>query len=336
MTSRKRYSSSIDVARLAGVSQSAVSRTYREGASVSEETRRKVLEAATAIDYRPSMIPRIMLTHRSYLVAVVVGGLYNPFYANVLEIFSARLQEAGYLVLLIHTDSGHTLDDIIPRLSSYRVDAIVSALAVMSGAAAQDLARLKIPVVLFNAALANNWVSSVSSDNLGASRAMAAHLIERGATRFGFIAGPANSSASKDRFAGFRDRLAENGVQPLAFAEADYRYEGGRAAALALFTDARPPDALFCANDLMAMGAMDALRTDLGLRVPEDVLVAGFDDIPAAAWPSYGLTTVIQDASRMVDKAIELLRAKMAHHDGPGGIRTIVPATLVARKSTAR
>jgi DNA-binding LacI/PurR family transcriptional regulator len=206
----------------------------------------------------------------------------------------------------------------------------------MSGAAAQDLARLKIPVVLFNAALANNWVSSVSSDNVGASRAMAAHLIERGATRFGFIAGPANSSASKDRFAGFRDRLAENGVQPLAFAEADYRYEGGRAAALALFTDARPPDALFCANDLMAMGAMDALRTDLGLRVPEDVLVAGFDDIPAAAWPSYGLTTVIQDASRMVDKAIELLRAKMAHHDGPGGIRTIVPATLVARASTAR
>lgn len=143
MTSRKRYSSSIDVAQLAGVSQSAVSRTYREGASVSEETRRKVLEAATALDYRPSMIPRIMLTHRSYLVAVVVGGLYNPFYANVLEIFSARLQEAGYLVLLIHTDSGHTLDDIIPRLSSYRVDAIVSALAVMSGAAAQDLARLK-------------------------------------------------------------------------------------------------------------------------------------------------------------------------------------------------
>ena len=143
MTSRKRYASSIDVARLAGVSQSAVSRTYREGTSVSEETRRKVLEAATALDYRPSMIPRIMLTHRSYLVAVVVGGLYNPFYATVLEIFSARLQEAGYQVLLIHTDSGHTLDDVIPRLSSYRVDAIVSALAVMSPAAAQDLARLE-------------------------------------------------------------------------------------------------------------------------------------------------------------------------------------------------
>ncbi|HEY5204225.1 MAG TPA: LacI family DNA-binding transcriptional regulator [Roseiarcus sp.] len=336
MTSRKRYASSIDVAKLAGVSQSAVSRTYRQGTSVSEETRRKVLEAATALDYRPSMIPRIMLTHRSYLVAVVVGGLYNPFYATVLEIFSARLQDAGYQVLLMHTDSGHTLDDIIPRLSSYRVDAIVSALAVMSGAAAQDLARLKIPVVLFNAALANKWVSSVSSDNLGAGRAVAAHLVERGAKRFGFIAGPANSSASKVRFAGFRGQLAENQTAPVAFAEGDYRYEGGRAAALAIFAAAHPPDALFCANDLMAIGAMDALRTDLGLRVPEDVLVAGFDDIPAAAWAAYGLTTVVQDASRMVDQTIALLRARMAQHDAPGGVRTIVPATLVVRGSTRR
>jgi DNA-binding LacI/PurR family transcriptional regulator len=336
MTSRKRYASPIDVAKLAGVSQSAVSRTYREGTSVSEETRRKVLEAATTLDYRPSMIPRIMLTHRSFLVAVVVGGLYNPFYATVLEIFSARLQDAGYHVLLMHTDSGHSLDDIIPRLSSYRVDAIVSALAVMSGEAAQDLARLKIPVVLFNAALANKWVSSVSSDNFAASRAMAAHLVERGATRFGFIAGPANSSASKDRFAGFRERLAESGIEAVALAEADFRYEGGRGAALAIFSDARPPNALFCANDLMAMGAMDALRADLGLRVPEDVLVAGFDDIPAAAWAAYGLTTVVQDASRMVDEAIALLHATMAQHDGPGGIRTIVPARLVVRDSTGR
>ena len=190
--------------------------------------------------------------------------------------------------------------------------------------------------MLFNAALANKWVSSVSSDNLGASRAVAAHLVERGATRFGFIAGPANSSASKDRFAGFRERLAENGIEPVAFAEADYRYEGGRAAALAIFTDAHPPDALFCANDLMAMGAMDALRTDLGLRVPDDVLVAGFDDIPAAAWAAYGLTTVVQDASRMVDKTIALLRATMAQHDPPGGVGTIVPARLVVRDSTGR
>ncbi len=336
MASRKRYASSTDVAQLAGVSQSAVSRTYREGTSVSEETRRKVLEAATALDYRPSMIPRIMLTHRSHLVAVVVGGLYNPFYATVLETFAARLQEAGYQVLLMHTDSGHSLDGIIPRLSSYRVDAIVSALAVVSAAAAQALAKLRIPVVLFNAAVSNAWVSSVCSDNLGASRAVAAHFLERGARRFGFISGPVNSSASRDRLEGFRSRLVENGIERIAIAEADYHYEGGRAAARAMFGGARSPDALFCANDLMAMGAMDALRTDLGLRVPEDILIAGFDDVPAAAWAAYGLTTVVQDASTMVDKTIELVEATMAQHETGGARRVVVPATLVVRGSTDR
>lgn len=336
MTIRKPYASSTDVARLAGVSQSAVSRTYRPGASVSEDTRRKVVEAATALDYRPSMIPRIMLTHRSHLVAVVVGGLYNPFYATVLERFAVRLQDSGYQVLLMHTESGHSLDGIIPRLASYRVDAVVSALGVESEAAAQALARFKVPLVSFNAPVSNQWISSVCCDNLGAGRAMAQHLLSKGARRFGFIAGPATSSASEDRLRGLRERLLGAGIGAIQVAHADYRYEGGRAATLTMFAKRRRPDALFCANDLMAIGAMDALRAELGLRVPEDVLVAGFDDIPAASWTSYNLTTVVQDASSMVERSIELLRATMAQGQEGGGFRTTVPGELVVRGSTGR
>ena len=335
MTAGKRYASSIDVARLAGVSQSAVSRTYRPGASVSEETRRKVVEAATALDYRPSVIPRIMLTHRSHLVAVVVGGLYNPFYVTVLEQFAIRLQEAGYQVLLMHIDSGHSLDGVIPRLASYRVDAVVSALAVMSTASAQALARFKVPVVSFNAPVSNEWVSSVCCDNVGAGRTVADHLLSHGAQRFGFIGGPASSSASRGRLQGFRGRLLEAGVRRLDVVEANYRYEGGHAAALEMFGGGGGPDALFCANDLMAMGAIDALRTKMGLSVPDDVLVAGFDDIPAASWTPYDLTTVVQDAEAMVERSIGVLRATMAQHDG-GGSRTIVPGELVIRGSTNR
>jgi DNA-binding LacI/PurR family transcriptional regulator len=301
MTGKRRYASSVDVARLAGVSQSAVSRTYREGTSVSEETRRKVHEAATALDYRPSMIPRIMLTHRSHLVGVVVGGLYNPFYASVLENFASRLQEAGYQILLMHTDSGHSIDGIIPQLSSYRVDAIFSALAVLSTKSADALAD---------------------------------HLLECGARRFGFIAGAANSSASQDRLEGFRDRLKEAGIGQVEVFEADFRYEGGRSAALAMFEGRRGPDAVFCANDLMAMGAMDALRSDLGMRVPEDVLVVGFDDIPPASWSAYDLTTVAQDASSLVKESIDLLRTMMVHHDGVRGRRAVIPAKIVIRGST--
>ena len=331
-----RYASSTDVARLAGVSQSAVSRTYKPGASVSEATRRKVLAAAEELGYRPSLIPQIMLNHRSYLIAVVVGALYNPFYARVLEEFTTRLQAIGHQVLLVHVDSGHTLDTAIPRLASYRVDAIVSALAILSPQAADELARLRIPVISFNSPVKNEWVSSVSCDNEAAAHSIADLMIDRGATRFAYITGPLRSPASEERLVGFRQRLAERGIADLRVEEADFRYEAGHAAALALRADARTaPDAIFCANDLLALGAMDALRQTLGLRVPADVMVAGFDDIPAASWLAYDLTTFVQDAPRMVEAALGI--AGVASGTAPvGDIRIVVPATLVERGSTRR
>ena len=139
MTQSRRYPSSTDVARLAGVSQSAVSRTFSEGKSVSEDTRKKVLKAAKKLGYSPNFIPRILLKHRSHFVAVVISGTSNPFYALAFEEFTKALQKTGHQVLLIHTDSDHSLDGVLPRLASYRVDAIVSALPVLSEEAAQSL-----------------------------------------------------------------------------------------------------------------------------------------------------------------------------------------------------
>ena len=150
MGDRRRYASSTEVARLAGVSQSTVSRTYTQGGSVSEPDPAKVLAAAGQLGYRPSLIPRIMLTHRSYLVAIVVGGMYNPFYSAVLEQFAIKLPEIGFQPLLVHVDSGDSLDDALPRLASYRVDAVVSALAIRSSARRASLAQLAVPVIAFN------------------------------------------------------------------------------------------------------------------------------------------------------------------------------------------
>lgn len=331
-----RYASSTDVARLAGVSQSAVSRTYKPGASVSAETRRKVLEAAEALGYRPSLIPQIMLHHRSYLVAIVVGGMYNPFYATVLEAFTIQLQAIGHQVLLVHVDSGHALDAAIPRLASYRVDAIVSALSILSPRSADELARFKIPVISFNTPVKNEWVSSVSCDNVGAGRQIADLFVARGARSFGYITGLAGSPATDERLAGYRDRLAELDFAEIAIASADFHYEGGHEAALRLFEGPERPAAIFCANDLMAMGAIDALRKIVGLRVPEDVLVAGFDDIPTASWAAYDLTTFVQDAPRMVAEALRIVQSATATHESPGDIRIVVPATLVERGTTRR
>jgi DNA-binding LacI/PurR family transcriptional regulator len=329
----KKYASSVDVARMAGVSQSAVSRTFSGATNVSEGTRKKVLEAAKRLDYRPSLIPRIMLTHRSNLVAIVVGGLYNPFYSAVLEQFTVKFQASGHQVLLVHVASDHALDAVIPKLASYRVDAIVSALAILSPRAAQTLAKLRIPVISFNTAVKNEWVTPVSCDNIGAGRSIAELFVARGARSFGFISGPVTSHASAGRLTGFKERLRELRAGPVKVARGDYRYEGGFAAALDMFACSGRPEALFCANDLLAIGAVDAMRKSLGIRVPEDVVVAGFDDIPAAAWASYDLTTFVQDGARMVDEALSIL-AVAAAGIGPGAEAVVIPARLIERGTT--
>jgi DNA-binding LacI/PurR family transcriptional regulator len=330
---RKKYASSIDVARMAGVSQSAVSRTFSGGAKVSETMRKKVLEAARRLDYRPSLIPRIMLTHRSNLVAIVVGGLYNPFYSAVLEQFTVKFQAAGHQVLLVHVENDHALDDVIPRLASYRVDAIVSALALLSPEGARTLAKLRIPVISFNSALTNEWVTPVSCDNVEAGRATAGLFVGKGARSFGFISGPVSSPASASRLQGFTERLRELDAGPVRIARGDYRYEGGFAAASELFSGRDKPDALFCANDLLAIGAIDCLRKTKAMRVPEDVMVAGFDNIQESSWAAFDLTTFMQDGARMVDEALAIVTAAEAGRRSATDA-VVIPARLIERGTT--
>ncbi len=337
MATSKKFASSIDVARLAGVSQSQVSRTYQKNGSVSDKTRAKVLAAAAALDYRPNAIPRIMLTHRSHLVAVVTGGLSNPFNATALEALTARLQASGWQPLLVHVDSGHSIDSAIPRFASYRVDAVISALAVLSRDAADELARIGIPVISFNTPRSNEWVSSVSSDNVAAGRAVAGLFVSRGASRCGFISGPVDSPASIERWTGFRDRLKELcNSPPLWLDGGAFTYEAGRRAILAAAPDRGLPDAIFAANDLIALGAMDELRRHRDCNVPGDVMIAGCDDIPSSSWDSYDLTTMAQDIPAMVDAAMTMLSAVTASPVEGHSERVVIPTRLVERGSTRR
>jgi DNA-binding LacI/PurR family transcriptional regulator len=337
MKSSRRYPSSTDVARLAGVSQSAVSRAFNKGKSVSKETSRKVFAAAEELGYSPNFLPRMLLKHRSDLVAIVIGDSSNPFYAVAVDAFSKALQETGHQVLLASVDGGNALDGILPRLASYRVDAIVSALPVVTKAAAEAFARLRIPIVSFNTPAHNQWVASVCSDNAGGAALVADLFVERGARSFGFIGGTPSDYASGERLRGFRERLDAHGFDRIEIAMGDYLYEDAFKAAAAMAERREVPDALFCANDLMAFGALDALRR-AGLRVPEDVLVAGYDDVPAAAWGSFDLTTVVHGHQAMVAAAIEILHARMAetHADPTDGGTITVPVRLVERATTRR
>jgi DNA-binding LacI/PurR family transcriptional regulator len=357
---------SVDVARLAQVSQSAVSRTFTPGASVSEGTRRKVMEAARLLGYRPNAHARSLTTKRSRIIGLVLARLENLFYPVALQQLATRLQRDGYHVLLFVNDQPDS-DDVVHEILQYHVDGIVLAATTLSSPLAQRCADAAIPVVLFNrvmAGAASGSVSSVRSDNVAGGRALAHFLADGGHRRIAFIAGEETSSTNLERESGFRDGLAERGLRIWARGVGHYDPERAREAALAMFGAAgrvdawrdqqpderldelpeelsheRPddrPDAVFVASDHMAFPVMDALRHRLGLRVPEDVSVVGFDDVPQAAWESYRLTTVEQPLPAMVEATVGLLQ-KVLQDGAQGEAENIVlPGRLIVRDSARR
>ena len=300
---------STDVAKAAGVSQSVVSRAFTVGGKVSAKTRARVLLVAAQLGYQPNAMARGLVTQRSNLVGVVVGDSANPFYSQVLTRFSEELQVLGKQVLLLTTgDAEHALLLAL----QYRVEAIIITTAALSSPVAAAFAGSGVPVVFFNryAEQPGSW--AVSCDNVGGGRTVAEVLLGAGHQRFAFIGGKPDTSTNQDRREGFRVRLREAGVDLELSVEKEYTYEWGYHAARYLpgvgsgFTLGPAIDAVFCANDIVALGVLDALR-ESGRRVPEDVAVVGFDDIPAASWRGYALTTVAQPVEGMIGATLELL-----------------------------
>ncbi len=326
---------SLDVARLAQVSQSAVSRCFTPGASVSDATRAKVEEAARKLGYRPNAIARSLITRRSRMIGVVMSYLDNQFYPVVLEKLSQRLQRDGYHVLLFIADS-RQVDTVLAEILQYQVDGLVMASTSLSGALALRCTEAGIPVVLFNRTIRDSQsASAVTSDNLAGGRLVAQYLMQTGHQRIAYLAGMEDSSTNLDRERGFREGLAESGRVCFARAVGNYDFEGAKAAARTLFDVPVPqrPDAVFVANDHMAMATMDTLRIELGLRIPEDVSVVGYDDVKQASWGSYQLSSVVQDADTMIEATATLLLEQIA---GEVQSREVVlPARLVVRGSSA-
>ncbi len=214
-----------DVARLAGVSQSAVSRTFSPGASVSEEMRERVLQAAKQLGYRPNALARAMISGRSRLIAILVAYLDNQFYPVLLEQLARLLQERGYQVLLFMTDMGDQ-DTVVQRVMQFQVEAIIMASATLSSSLAGECAKTGVPVLLLNRYVPASPASSVTSDNLEGGRLLAHFLADGGHSRIAFIAGVEDSSTSRDREAGFCKGLAERGLTLHARAVGGYHFSG--------------------------------------------------------------------------------------------------------------
>ncbi|NHN83299.1 substrate-binding domain-containing protein [Acetobacter musti] len=324
---------SVDVAKRAGVSQSAVSRAFSRTASIAPATREKILRAAAELDYRPNRIPAIMLSGRSGMVGVVVGGLSNPFYASALEHLVCSLRDQGLQVLLVHVDDALTLDSALEQLLGYRIDAVVTALAIGSEVVAQALGTLRIPVICFNSRLTGPWISTVSSNNRAAG-VTAAHLLrERGVACPAWLAGPLRNAASVARGEGFREGLGALAAG-LVSLQGDDTYESGYEAVSTMLARGVRPDGMFCSNDMMACGAIDALRDRAGLCCPRDVVLLGYDNIPQGAWRAYDLTTFDQGVERLVGAACALLAEALADGAEPVSQSLVIGAELLERGST--
>ena len=309
---------SLDVAKRAGVSQSAVSRVFTPGASASPATAEKVRKAAAELGYRPNVLARAMVSGRSRIIGLVVAYLDNYFYPDALEKLSNALQAKGYHVLIfMASQTSDGIDEVVEEILDYQVDGIIAASVALSSQLSDRCREAGVPVVLFNRTDGADDVSSVSSDNFAGGRKAGDFLIAGGHRKIAYVAGWEGASTQVDREAGLLAALAEAGLALHARAVGNFRMEQAREATRQLFAG-EPPDAIFVGNDHMAFAVLDVLRGELGLSVPQDVSVIGFDDVPPASWGAYDLTTLRQRANLMVEETVDLM---LEHIETPGAAR---------------
>lgn len=300
---------SYDVARLAGVSQSAVSRCFRPGASVAPVARARILAAADELGYRPNAIAQGLITKRSNLVAVIISNLTNLYYPEVLAELSARLSQQDVRVLLFALSAESEIDAVLDQVWRYRVDGAIVAARLLAEQL-EAFARWDVPMVLYNRQSDASPVSSVICEFAAGETMLVDGLIAAGCRRFAVIGGPTDSSVGEARVRGAVERIVGAGLDTPAIDRGAFSYDGGHAAALRLL-DAGALDAIIAANDTMALGALDAARIDRGLRVPDQLSVVGFDGVGPARWGSYRLTTVRQPVRRMTEAAVAMLMERI-------------------------
>ncbi|HEY0033194.1 MAG TPA: LacI family DNA-binding transcriptional regulator, partial [Devosia sp.] len=276
------------------------------------KTRQKVLAAAKELGYRPNAIARSLITNRSRIIAVVMAYLENLFYPEVLEELGRALASENYHLLLFTGFVDRHSDPVFDQLMQYRVDGIILASTSLSSELSEECATAGIPVVLFNRTTERDAVSSVTTRNREGGRRIAEFLVAGGHKSFGYIAGLQSSSTNRDRQQGFAEGLAAHGFTDIAVEPGNYsRSDAEQAARLML---ARPdrPEALFVANDHMAVAVMDVARHEFGLAIPQDLSIIGYDDVGPARWPSYSITSMSQPLKRMVESTVDILMDQIA------------------------
>ncbi len=316
-----------DVARLAGVSQPTVSRALRGDPRVSVTTREKVARAASTLGYVRSEAGRGLVTRASFRVGVVVADLANPFYPHLIGPLHDELGALGYRTMVFTERPDEPI--AAEQLLDGAIDGVVLATSTVGSPLPVELARRGLPFVFLNRDSGAPGDASVVDNALGGAL-VAARMVELGHRRIAGVFGPSNTSTGRDRELGFRRVLAEAGLDPppALTRRGPFSFEVGESAMTELLRADVRPTAVFCGNDVVAFGALDAARR-AGVSVPEEMSVVGFDDIPMASWEAFRLTTVGHDLRGMAASAARLLVDRIAGGGPPS--RVVLRPRLVER-----
>jgi DNA-binding LacI/PurR family transcriptional regulator len=326
----KRQSTGSDVARVAGVSKSAVSRAFT-GGIVSDEARRKIMEAARILRYRPNYSARSLTTSRSHLIGLAITSLNNQYYPMMVERLHQQLGAAGYRLVLFITHGEADLDPMLDELLGYRLDGVILASSSHAARVARECLEGGVPAVMLINVDPEGRLPGVCADNAAGAGEIAAHLLAAGRRRLGLITGLDESSSGTERAQAFTRAVAQHPEAHLLTECGYYTEEGAYRAARSLLERPQPADALFCVTDFMAFSALQAVR-DLGLVPGRDVAVFGFDDAPVARWGAFGLATYASPLEAMVDEVVRVLQEQM--DGGPFEQGTVrIKGHLVLRES---
>ncbi|MCX7288958.1 MAG: LacI family DNA-binding transcriptional regulator [Rhodobacterales bacterium] len=310
-----------DVAEKAGVSRSAVSRTFTLGASVSAKTRAKVELAADELGYAPNALASSLTTGRTKLIGLIANNFQNPLILEVFDLFTRGLQDRGLRPLLVNLTDATDPAASLRMLRQYSVDGVIVASSTLPSSFAESFKTAGLPVVhAFGRTSRAPDVHVVGIDNVACGCMAAEALLARGYGRVGFLGGPQSATSTQDRAAGFMGTLDGcAGVTVTASYASAYTFDAGRAEMQRLLTDT-PAEAYFCGDDLLAVGALSAIR-EAGLAVPGDIGLIGLNDMEMARWQNIGLTTIRQPVARIIEAAIDLVVATIEDPDRRPEIR---------------
>ncbi len=333
-----RRATSYDVARLAGVSQSAVSRCFKPGSSISGKMRERVMKAAKELEYQPNAIARGLITQRSNLVAILVSGRLNLYYPEVLFKITEELSAAGLRALLFTVDNEEDTEMVIEQAWQFQVDGVISA-SHMSQDQYKVLEKRQIPVVFFNRYFADHSNTVVYCDPAEQVNELVEQLQALGHRRAAIITGPSENMVSRERTKLVQDSLAHFGIDIVAQAQGDFTYDSGAAGLQNIKAKVTEmPSLVICINDMMAMGCMDEAQSVLGLSVPDELSIVGFDGIGMGQFASYELTTIRQPIGRMSEAAVKMITDRVERPDQSHEKRVfegaVIPGGSIARAPT--